>query len=125
MTTTALNLYRVQKNLQSKIDSIDIPLINWRLMFFAGLFVSLSLLVFYVWQINDLTKGVYTISNYDKQISKLLEENKKLEISFAESSFMGQALTKIQALDFQKATSIKYIQILDGSAKANQKNNDI
>ena len=115
MTTATLNLYRVQKSLQAKMDSVDIPAINWKVVCFSGFFVSLALLVFYVCQINDLTRGSYLINTYEKQISKLSDENKNLQISFAESSFLGQALVKIQALNFQKTTSVKYIQILDNS----------
>ena len=80
--------------------------------------VSLALLVFYVWQINDLTRGSYLSNSYEKQITKLSDENKNLQVSFAESSFLEQALVKIQALNFQKSTSVKYIQILDSSAQA-------
>jgi hypothetical protein len=121
MTTATLSFYRVQKNLQAKISSVSFPSINWKAVCFAGFFMSLALLVFYVWQINDLTRGSYLINSYEKQISKLSEENKNLEISFAESSFLGQALNKIQALNFQKTTSVKYIQILDNSvATANK-----
>ena len=115
MTTATLTLHRAQKNIQSKLDSIDIPIINWRAVCIVGFFVSLSLLVFYVWQINDLTKGSYVANKYESQISKLSEENKNLEVSFAESSFLGQALEKIQALNFKKTTSLKYIQIPDSS----------
>lgn len=117
MTTATLSFDRVQKNIKTKIDLIDIPVINWRKVCVIGFFVSLALLVFYVGQINNLTKGSYTINSYENQISKLSSQNQNLEISFAESSFMGQALTKIQALNFQKPTlaSVKYIQIPDDS----------
>ena len=125
MTTATLNLHRAQKNLHAKINSIDLPVINWKRLCFAGFFASLALLVFYVWQINDLTRGSYVISGYQNQIAKLSDENKNLEISFAESSFMGQALQKIQALNFQKATSVKYIQTLDSSAQIPQANKNI
>lgn len=87
--------------------------------------MSLFLLIFYVWQINDLTRGSYLTSSYEKQISRLSEENKNLEISFAESSFLGQALKKVEALNFQKTTSVKYIQILDNSAQVLTVNKNI
>jgi hypothetical protein len=116
MTSATLSFYRVQKNLQAKIDSIYFPAINWKAVCFTGFFIISALLVFYVWQINDLTRGSYMINSYEKQISKSSDENKNLEISFAESSFLGQALSKIQALNFQKNTSMpKYIQIPDNS----------
>jgi len=123
MTTETLSYYKAQKNLQAKIDSINLPKINWKAVCFVGFFMSLALLVFYVWQINDLTRGSYLINNYEKQISKLSEENKNLEISFAESSFLGQALLKIQALNFQKTVSVKYIKIPDNSVAVIQQDN--
>jgi hypothetical protein len=80
--------------------------------------VSLVLLVFYVWQINGLTKGYYLINSYENQISKLTEANKELQVSSAENSFLGSALIKIQALNFQKNILVKYIQIPDSSIVA-------
>jgi hypothetical protein len=103
---------------QAGVNSLSFPEINWKKVCFIGFFISLSLLVFYVWQINNLTSGSYLVNSYEKQISNLSAENKNLQVSFAESSFLGQALVKIQALNFQKTTSVKYIQILDGSAEA-------
>ena len=117
MTTATLSFVRAQKNLQTKINSIDLPAINWKAVCFIGFFASLAFLVFYVWQINDLTRGSYLSNSYEKQISKLSEENKNLQVSFAESSFLGQALEKIQALNFQKTDSVKYIQVPDSSAE--------
>jgi len=111
MTTATLSFYRVQKTIQSKIDSVDLPTINWKLICFSGFFILFSLLVFYVWQISDLTKGSYLVDNYEKQINILSQENKELQISFAENSFLGQVLEKIHVLKFQKILSVKYIQI--------------
>lgn len=115
MTTATLAFNRVQENLQAKIDSIDLPAVNWKTVCFAGFFIGLALFIFYVWQINNLTGGSYVINGYEKQITTLSNENKNLEISSAEGSFLGQALSKIQALNFQKTTSVKYIQVPDGS----------
>ena len=121
MTTIALNYSKVQKNLQTKVDSINLSAVNWRAVCFAGFFLSLALLVFYVWQVTDLTRGSYSINSYDKQITKLSSANKDLQVSFAESSFLGQALTKIQALNFQKTAVVKYIQIPDELVATTQK----
>jgi len=104
MTTAVLN---------AKASAISFPQINWKIICFSGFFIALVLLVFYVLQINYLTSGSYLISTYERQIGQLAEENKNLQVSFAESSFLGQALEKIQALDFQKVQSVKYMQIPD------------
>jgi len=125
MTTATLSYHRAHKNLQAKISSVNLPLINWKVVCFIGFFMSLALLIFYVWQVNELTRGSYLINSYEKQISELSSENKNLVVSFAESSFLGQALIKIRELNFQKTTSIKYIQILDSSAEVAQINKNI
>ena len=118
MTTAVLGYLKVQKRIQAKVESVNLPAINWKIVCFAGLFMSLSLSIFYVYQINAITRGFYLINTYEKQINKLSQENKNLQASFAESSFLGQTLQKVQTLNFQKTTSVKYIQILDSSAEA-------
>jgi len=77
--------------------------------------MSLSLLVYYVWQVRYLTGGSYLIGSYERQITEMLGEKKDLEVSFAENSFLGQAQEKIRNLNFQKITSVKYIQLPDSS----------
>ena len=116
MTTAILSLYKVQKNIQTKIDSMETPSVNWKAICLVGFFAGLSLLIFYAWQVNGLARGAYLINTYEKQISKLTDENKNLQISFAENSFLGQALVKVQALNFQRTTSVKYINVVDTSA---------
>lgn len=108
MTTAVLKI-------QSKVESIDFPSVNWKMVCICGFALCALLLVFYVLQVNDLTRGYYLINTYQKQISKLTQENKNTEVLFAESSFWGQAAAKIEALNFEKVTSVKYIQIPDSS----------
>ncbi|MCX6721532.1 MAG: hypothetical protein NT026_02965, partial [Candidatus Staskawiczbacteria bacterium] len=59
-----------------RIESIELPSVNWKLFCIAGFVICVVLLVFYVWQVNDLTKGFYLINNYEKQINDLTKENK-------------------------------------------------
>lgn len=99
--------------------------INWKIVCILGLLACMPLLALYVWQINDLTKGAYVINNYESQIKNLSEENKSLEVSFAASSFLDEALKRVQSLNFEKTTSVKYIQILEGSAKSSELNKKI
>lgn len=69
------------------------------------------LLVLYVLQVRTLITGSYLINNYRTQLSALSEENKNLQVSFAENSFLGSALEKIEDLNFQKVTAVRYIQM--------------
>lgn len=114
MTTTALKL----SFSGIKEKSFAFPAINWKAICILGIFVSSCALLFYIYQINNLTKGAYLINNYEKKISELSQENKTLQVTFAESSFLGGVNSKIRELNFQKTTSVKYIQILDSSLAA-------
>jgi hypothetical protein len=117
MTTATLSYSRIQRKIQTQIDSVETAGINWKIICFSGFFTALILLVFYVWQIQDLTRGSYLLNSYEKQISKLSDDNKNLQVSFAESGFLNQMLSESQALNFQKVAfgSVKYIQIPDNS----------
>ena len=117
MTTATLNYIKVQKKIKTKVESISLPAINWKMICILGFLMSLALLVFYVLQINYLTAGYYITSSYEKQISQLSDENKNLQVSFAENSFLSQVSEKAQALNFQKVSfsSVKYIQVPENS----------
>jgi len=115
MTTATLSYSRVRKTVNNKIKSVELPQINWHIVCLAGAVLCSFLLFFYIYQINILTRGTYLISSYEKSIEAVSEENKKLEISFAENSFLGEVLAKTQELNFQKTTSVKYIQVLESS----------
>lgn len=109
--TTATLAYRVKQGRESALTLG----INWKIACFTLFFACLCLLAFYVWQVNYLTKGTYLINSYEKQVLQLSKEQKELEVIFAESGFLGQVQAKIKDLNFQKTTSVKYIQIPDNS----------
>ena len=107
----------------SKTASFQIPEINWRMFCIFGIaIVSVSLffsIIFYVFQVNDLTRGSYVIKSYEKNIANLSDDNAKLETAFAEAGFLGNVSQKAVTLNFEKIKDIKYIQVLSTSlAKA-------
>lgn len=91
--------------------------INWNMVFFASFVIMAAVLVFYALQMNNLMKGSYSIKSYEKKISQLSEVNKNLQVSFAENSLIGQTTQVAKALNFERTTVVKYIQIpvLDNS----------
>lgn len=112
MTTAVL---RMQKNIYSKIKSAELPQINWGMICFVGIIICSLLLVFYVYQINVLMSGTYLINKYEKDIKKIAAENKELEVNFAENNFLAGVLSKTQELNFEKTTSVKYIQVVENT----------
>ncbi|MEK7658596.1 MAG: hypothetical protein AAB352_01900 [Patescibacteria group bacterium] len=87
-------------------------------LFFGALIIG-ALSIFYVFEMNSLINGSYTIKNYQRQLDSVLGEGKNLEVNFAKTGFMGTIKEKTQQLSFEKVKEVKYIQILDTSlAKA-------
>lgn len=114
MTTIAL-VRSITKNIRDSSKSLGCFSENWDKVCFAG-FISCSLLLFfYIYQINILTSGTYSISKRKSSIEEISKENKKLEVLFAENNYLEKVLSRIEDSDFQKTVSIKYIQILDNS----------
>ena len=96
-------------------SSINFPKINWKVYCLCGFSMILSLSIFYVFSINNMTNGTYLIKDYQRQIDNLLVENKTLEQGFAQTSFMGIIGEKTQEMSFEKVKEVKYIQILEAS----------
>jgi len=116
MTTAVLSYLKIQKKV--KLDTEVLSLVNWKFVCITCFLLSSCLLIFYVLQINSLTRNFYLIDNYERQTKILTQEKKELEISFAESSFWGQAIEKISMLNFHKANSVKYIKVSGNSVAA-------
>ncbi len=111
MTTATL----AYKAVQSKVTSIHLVKIPWKLMYFSATLLCFFMVIWYIFLINQLTNGTYIIKNYNKQIHTITAENKTLENSFAKSGFLGSVEEKTQALNFEKTTHVTYVQILDNS----------
>jgi hypothetical protein len=112
MTTLAYSLSKV------KTISLAMPEINWKRLYIIGFFAMVSVLflslIFYVFGVNELTKGAYLIKNYQKDIALLSQENAGLETNFAEIGFLGSMQEKAKELSFEKTKEVKYIQVVSG-----------
>ena len=121
MTTVTLG-YRA---IHHKIKLISFPKINYKIFYLLAILLSLLILmlIFYVYSINELTKGTYLIKNYNKEIDNLSKENRVLQTNFAESGFLEKVQEKVKELSFEKTKEIKYIQILESSLADAQQSN--
>src|SRR5438552_3605011 len=98
MTTTTLQYRAVPQ----KAVALQMIKVNWKLIYLVALLCAAVMLVFYVLRVNELTRGAYLIKNYNKEIKSLAQENRALEANFAENDFLGQAMERAKAMDFQK-----------------------
>lgn len=109
---TTISLARVRS------VSLAIPEINWRkfliLGIFGFIFLTFLFLCSYIYFINNLTFGSYSINKYEKDINNLLKENAILESEFAQIGFLAGVQEKAEILSFEKIKEIKYIQVKEG-----------
>lgn len=65
-----------------------------------------------------MTKEVYLIQDYEKQIVRLSQENEDLEINFSKSSSFVNLDAYLQTQNFEKTTKVKYISVLENQVAA-------
>jgi len=98
---------------------VKFPSLNWKVFFILGFALFSFLIIFYIFEINELTKGSYLIKNYEKQLKEISGQSRILEMNFAKTNLLGSIQEKTKELNFEKTKQVKYIQILDPSlAKA-------
>ena len=100
--------------------SINLPLqVKWHFSlkaFWTLTIVSIiSLLFFYIFQVNFLTKEAYLIQDYQKKLANLSLENENLEINFSKSNSLANIENYFSNQNFEKANpgQIKYTKILE------------
>lgn len=101
----------------SVFNPIKIGFSLQKLLILSGIF-AISLFAFYVFQVNSLTKEVYTIKNYEKDLVRLSQENEDLEINFSKSSSFVNLDAYLQTQTFEKTATVKYIPILENQVAA-------
>lgn len=100
-------------------QALNIPRVNWKMVYILGLAMCFMSFVFYIASINQLTKGAYLVKTYNQKISVLTKENKVMELNYAEKALLDKMHTKVNELGFEKISSIKYVEVSNGSlAKA-------
>jgi hypothetical protein len=83
-----------------------------KILIFAFLALLFSLLVFYMFQINNLISGSYNLNVYQKNVDRLSAENEKLESNLVRAGSLERVEQKISELSFEKIDKIHYIQTL-------------
>jgi len=94
------------------------PKINLRFFWILSLISIIGLLAFYIFQVNTMTKEIYFLEDYKKNLTILERENESLEINSAQLSSLGNIDGLIDELNFKKVGEIKYIHIIESSVAA-------
>lgn len=87
--------------------------INLKYFWFAALVLIVSILTFYIFQINAFMSQSYLIQSYQKNIAEISEENRILEIKLTQLNYLEETGPKIQELGLERIDTIHYIQVID------------
>ena len=88
---------------------------NKKIFILAAISFIFCLLIFYIFQINNLVSKSYSLQSYQKNIEKIFSENEKMESNLAGVRSLQNAEARISELGFEKITKIHYIQILESA----------
>jgi len=111
----------------NNILSIRLPIsigasFKWSIIFKIFLILNfvllISLLVFYVYQVNAEVSERYLIQEYEKQLNQLAKENQRLEITSIKATALVNVTEVLKETDFERTEQIKYIRVLDNQVVA-------
>ena len=102
MTTASISLPNI----------LQLPKITWRFLGFFGAFLFALLLVFYIFQVNEVTRVNFLIANSQKQIASLVQENKSLERELSQIKSPASLEATFRDLSYEKTQKIHYIQLM-------------
>ena len=92
--------------------------LNKKAVLIAMLGILLSLIAISIIQVNAYTKEMYTVSEYQKQITELEGNNRMLEIDLSRANSLNNLEGQLENQVFVKADKIDYIKVLGGTALA-------
>ncbi len=81
--------------------------------FVVKLFMLSVLILFYIFQVTEMTKNLYKIRDYDRKISTIHEESRRAEYGFLKSNSISKAEELVEMNNFVRAENIHYINLLD------------
>lgn len=94
-------------NHQTSVSALTFP----RLISITILFLIISLLIFYVFQVGLVVKGNYLIRNYTQELRNLSTENEGMGVKATQNLSLGSVEKEIQKLNFVPVSEINYISI--------------
>ena len=89
--------------------------LNINSLFVLSLILGLFVLINYIFQVGALSKDIYLLDNYQRKLTKLLENNNSLDINFSKVNSLSNIEDYLLKGNFVKANHVKYIQIIGSS----------
>ncbi|XOB41708.1 MAG: hypothetical protein ACKKMS_03260 [Candidatus Nealsonbacteria bacterium] len=109
-----MNSYSLTQSISQRLIVLPkLPKIGLKAFWILSFISIISLLIFYIFQVNAMIGETYLIQNYQRKIKELSQENKTLEINFSQANSLSTIETLVKNLNFEKVERIHYIQVLE------------
>ena len=99
--------------LTQSIVSVVFPRISLRKIWVASFIVITSLIIFYIFQISKITSASFSVSQYEKIITQLSQENKNLEINLSQINYLANLENILKKFNYEKVGKVYYIRMAD------------
>lgn len=96
------------------ISEIRLPKINLRKICISGLILITAFLVFYIFQISEVTRAGFLLSEQGQEVILLSQQNKNLEIAILQNNSLPDLEAVLKKLNYEKVDKIYYIKSADG-----------
>lgn len=106
------------------LSIVHIPAFNLRWNFalrFAAISAFLfvfSLLIFYIYQINTLTKDSFLLKAKEKELLQIIQKNKNLESLVSKANSLANLEVLLNGLNYEKVEKVYYIRVMAGQVVA-------
>ncbi len=84
-----------------------------RIFWILSIISIITLLVFYIYQVNAGVSESYLIQKYEKNIAEVSKENQNLGISAVQINSLNNITALLEPLNFERIDKIHYIRVLD------------
>jgi len=85
-----------------------LPRFSWMIL---GTVLIALFLVFYIYQVTQITKAGFFISNYERQIAEFSQESQSLETNFPHLNSLANLETILNNLDYEKVEKVHYLRL--------------
>jgi len=89
-----------------------LPRISLRFLWILGFAFLGSLLTFYIFQINEVTKAGFSIFNHERQIAEFSQESQSLTSNYSRiNSLATLEETILSSLNYEKVGKVHYLRV--------------
>ena len=109
-----MSVQAITQVFSGKLYFAFLPRINLRKVWIFGFMITITLLVSYIFQINEVTKESFLIYRHERDISAIFQQARDLEASLLAENSLSNMESLLDGLNYEKVSKVYYIQATDG-----------